>query len=138
MYGDIPFGNKQYFVLRCLTVSINSNLGQSVVKYLSLTFIAICTQITPIVTIILSSLFLYTTVLYSDLIFPFISFSAVILVVLGYKDTKDHLYHSTNLEFLVAVIAALFIPILGAFNSIINRKLKDLPDRTITCYTNPS
>ena len=39
---------------------------------------------------------------------------------------------------MVAIIAALFIPILGAFNSIINRKLKELPDRTITCYTNPS
>ncbi len=93
---------------------------------------------TPIVTIILCAVFLQANIQCKDILFCFVCFSAVMLVVLGYHDQKYQVQGSTNVQFGVAIVAALFIPILGAFNSIINRKLKELPDRTITCYTNPS
>lgn len=84
MYYEVPSGSRNNILARCLIVGINANISQSVIKYLSLTFTAVIKNMAPVAVIFLSSYFLKTKILITDIIFCFVCLLACSFVVIGY------------------------------------------------------
>jgi drug/metabolite transporter (DMT)-like permease len=88
MYSGVPQGNKSNIFVRCLLKGVVTNIQLSIVKYLSLIFLAVTKQMTPITTIILSAFFFSTKILVKDILFCFIALIAVSFIIFGYTESK--------------------------------------------------
>ena len=85
---------------------------------------------TPLAVIFLSAYLLKTKIENFDILFCFICIFAVTLVIIGYGE-EEKTKSSSSIQITVAVIAAVFTPFIEALNSILTRKLKEIPDRTV-------
>ena len=129
-------------ILRSVIFTAGIVITFYIIKYISLAFQGIIANLTPIVTMLLSSLMTGERFKQSDIIFISVSLTGVIIVTLGiiYNQDNDNQLEQTEFSFYKSVlpcIIAFTFPILNASAAIINRSLKNLNDIAVTTFINP-
>ena len=113
-----------------------------IVKYLSLMYIGLTQNISPVLTVFLSYLFVGERVKLMDLFLLGVTLAGVTLITVGYSDnyyklkTKDE-YNLPTVPPVWSIFVLLSIPFLRASNFILTHKMSSLHENTIVCYQAP-
>ena len=127
---------------RSFQASTTLLLSFSIVKYLSLVFVGVTGNLAPIFCSIMSYFMTGEKLKPKDIVFMLISFIGVTIVTIGFeqKSKPDQKSPETWKEYLrqyLAIILALALPINNAWGNIINRQMKKLNQKTVSCYISP-
>lgn len=142
LIDDIPKKQIKMLILRSIIFTAGIVITFYIIKYISLAFQGIIANLTPIATMVLSSLMTGERFKKSDLIFISVSLMGVIIVTVGiiYNQDNDKSLEETEFGFyksVLPIIVAFSFPILNALAAIINRSLKNLNDIAVTTFINP-
>lgn len=139
MTGNMPI----IMGMRVTQAVITWTLNYGAVKYLSLIYVGLSTNSSPLVVMIMSYYFFGERMKSVDIFCLCITLTGVIIIVFGRTVTeKDEEALETELiqaeeEPLWPVIGLFIMPFLKASSQIMNRKMKELDENSISIFINP-
>lgn len=137
VYDGVPEGCMKKLVLRGFQATLLICIQFTIVKYLSLIYIGIAQNITPLVTIVMSYYMTGEVLKTSDIVMIFVTFAGVSLITIGFNyDTASKNTHGQVPLF--AQVGAFSIPFVLAFGNILMSTMKGLHENTVSLYINPT
>lgn len=144
MYYDVPRHNFGNLALRCFQASLSLIIEFTVVKYVSLVLMGISRNLAPIITLLMSACMTGEKITAFDVLFCIASLVAITIVINGFakpqddiEDDGDEEVSNNGMHMAIVYGAAITIPFLFAWSTITTRRLKGLPENTVSCYVNP-
>ena len=134
VYDSIPRHQFTNLLKRSLQASSLILIQFSIVKYLSLIFIGISQNCTPLVTVFMSFYMTGEKIRCFDFVLIFITFIGVMLVILGIESQKKNAEGMP----IYATIGAFMIPFLLSYGNIIMSQMRGLHENTVSLYINPT
>jgi drug/metabolite transporter (DMT)-like permease len=133
MVDNLPSESKKHMAMRVVTGCFGILTMNFVVKYFSLSTIAVINNLSPIVTMLLASAFLKERVSNHDIVCLFLSFLAVTMVILGVQ-TSGEVGKKNEFGFKLFLVCCL--PVSMACSNITMRLMQKLNEYTVSCYLN--
>ncbi|TNV77077.1 hypothetical protein FGO68_gene5109 [Halteria grandinella] len=104
------------------------------IKYLPLVYIALSQNMSPLLTALLSYLFLKKGLNILDTLVLLVSFGGVALLITGAQYSGPQTSVEQSVSLVLPIFTMLMIPVLSAFSSIQLRQMRQLSDYTLGSY----
>ena len=134
VYDSVPKKQFKNLFIRGSQATLLILIQFTIAKYLSLVYIGLAQNITPLVTVVMSFYMTGERIKRLDLALIFVTFIGVTLVTLGFAQDDD-----LNKDIpLLASIGAFSVPFLLSYGNILMSKMKGLDENTVSLYINPT
>lgn len=131
-WDGVPEGMMSALFKRSLQGSMVILISFSLTKYLSLVFLGLVHNTTPIVTAIMSCIWMGERLKVNDVMMMVVTFIGVTLITLGFN--KELVSSEPP---MLALFLALLVPFLTSYGNILMRSMKGLHENTVSVYMNP-
>ena len=105
----------------------------SIIKYLSLVYVGVSQNATPLITVFMSFMMTGERLKRQDIVLLAITFVGVTLITIGFKKTKS----MPDVIPMDARAGCFILPFLMSYGNVIMRKMNGMNEHTISCYLNP-
>lgn len=130
MWDIVPREQSKNIFYRCVQSNCANLIEISVIKYISLVFVGIVNNLSPILTMCLAYFTVKERFKFADILFIVVSLIGVTLTTIGIKDNKKKAeeFHDKGFENMkiIAVTSMMLVPLFSAWANVTNNLMKGL------------